>query len=188
MDQTQTWIERAAAGDRFAREQLLTRAADDALRVAYRILGDRQEALDATQEVLLRLHHAWHRIDAERPLTPYVRRIAVNVCRDRLVAAGKRRQREIGGERPEPAAAGPSSENIAERRQRIQSVRSCLSHLSPRERTAFVLRHVDGLPAVEVAGLMDCTPSTVRGYCHTARKKLREQMRAMHPEWLEDDR
>jgi len=188
VEQTQTLIARAAAGDRTARDRLLAGVADHALRIAYRILGDREEALEATQEVLLRVHRALGRIDPERPLNPYVRRIAVNVCRDRMSAAGKRRRREIDGDGPEPAAAGPSAEQVAERQQRIESVRSCLADLSPRERTAFVLRHVDGLLAVEVAGLMGCSASTVRGHCHAARKKLRQRMRDLHPEWLEDDR
>ncbi len=184
----ETTIERAAAGDRAAREQLLAHGADVALRVCHRILGDRQEALEATQEVLLRLHRAVERLDPDRPLDPYVRRIAVNVCNDRLSAAGKRRRRERGGVGPEPVAACPSSERIADRHQRLASVRRCLDELSPRERTAFVLRFVDGLPAVEVAALIGCTPSTVRGYCHAARKRLRAAMAERHPEWLEDGR
>jgi RNA polymerase sigma factor (sigma-70 family) len=184
--QHETLLEAAVAGDRAAREAVLGQAAAVAMRVAMALLGSRDEAKGACQEVLIRLHRSLDRVDPSRPLSPYVRRITVNVCRDR---ARKRRRRSIEVPTAEvPAVSGgePSVERIVAGRHLGESIQGCMEELTRTERTAFVLRHVEGLSAVEAARCMGCSPGTVRGYAHRARGRIRERLLAKHPELEED--
>ena len=179
-------LEAAVAGDRAAQDAVLAKAAAVAMRVATALLGSRDEAKGACQEVLIRLHRSLDRVDPSRPLSPYVRRITVNVCRDR---ARQRRRRAVEVATAEvPAVAGPepSVERIVAGRHLGESIQGCMEELSPTERTAFVLRHVEGLTAVEAARCMGCSPGTVRGYAHRARGHIRERLLALHPELEED--
>lgn len=173
---------RAVRGDRAAREAVMAEAARTALPVALRFLGDRQDALEVCQEVLVRLHRSWERLDPDRPLGPYVRQIAANASRDRLAASRRRSLEVVSAELPPVPSAEPASDGVAARRQLLASVRACLEGLAPTERTAFTLRHVDGLAATEVAQLMGCSSSTARGYCHAARKRIRRYLAARHPD------
>lgn len=182
VDEGRSQLHRAIAGDRIARDGVLAGAARTALPVALRYLGDREDALEVCQEVMVRLHRSWQRLDPDRPLAPYVRQIAANVSRDRLSAARRRSPERSRHELPAVASAEPPSDKVAARRQLLDSVRDCLDGLAPTERTAFTLRHVDGLAATEVAQLMGCSASTARGYCHSARKRIRRYLAARHPD------
>src|SRR5512135_2032324 len=73
---------RARAGDRYAFEALMVRHERLVFHTAWRLLGDREEARNAAQEVFLRLHRSLHRVDERRPLEPWLYRLTVNACRD----------------------------------------------------------------------------------------------------------
>lgn len=175
-------LQRAVRGDRAAREAVMAEAARTALPVALRFLDDRQDALEVCQEVLVRLHRSWHRLDADRPLGPYVRQIAANASRDRLAVTRRRSLEVVSAELPPIPSKEPASDGVAARHQLLDSVRTGLNGLAPTERTAFKLRYVDGLAATEVAQLMGCSPSTARGYCHAARKRIRRYLATRHPD------
>jgi RNA polymerase sigma-70 factor, ECF subfamily len=182
VDEGRALLHGAIDGDRVARERVLADAARIALPVALRFLGDREDALEVCQEVMVRLHRSWQHLDPDRPLKPYVRQIAANVSRDRLSTARRRAPERARHELPAVASAEPPSDKVASRRQLLGSVQDCLDGLAPTERTAFTLRHVDGLAATEVALLMGCSASTARGYCHSARKRIRRYLATRHPD------
>src|SRR5262245_48903876 len=87
--ETLALVERAAAGDAAAFEQLVIRHERRVLTLAYRLLGRMEDAQDAAQEVFLRAFKYLHRFDPRKPFAPWLIRIAVNVCRD----FGSRQQR-----------------------------------------------------------------------------------------------
>src|SRR5262249_28168008 len=77
-------------GDTAAFEQIILRYETRVVSMAARLLGGRDEARDAAQEVFLRAFKYLHRLDLQKPVEPWLFRIAVNVCRD---AARLQRQR-----------------------------------------------------------------------------------------------
>ena len=169
-----------------SRDELLRQAADLSMRIGCRLLGNRQEALDATQEVLLRLHRSADRLEPDRSVAPYVRRIAVNVCHDRLSRRGRDAREVAIAEVPSFPDGAPSVEQVVGGRRLGASIRACIDTLPPAERSAFLLRHVEGLSTAEVAEHLGCAPVTVRGHCHRARARLRRSLLRMHPELQED--
>jgi len=100
------------------------------------------------------------------------------VDKDGVIVAGhKRREVAISlglTEVPEPAASQPDAYHDAERAQQREIVRRGLSRLGEKERTALVLRDVEGLSTREVAGILGSSENTVRSQISTARLKLRD--------------
>ena len=81
-------VARAVAGEPAAFEQLMVQNERRVLTLAWRLLGRMDEAQDAAQEVFLKAFRYLYRFDARKPLTPWLMRITVNVCRD----LGRKRQ------------------------------------------------------------------------------------------------
>src|SRR2546428_13630770 len=82
------WLQLAQSGDAAAFEALLRMHEVQVARTALRLLGNRQDAQDAAQEVFLRLHRSLRKIDGAGNLAGWLYRVAVNVCHDILRKRG----------------------------------------------------------------------------------------------------
>lgn len=160
-----------AARDREAVfERLLRRHEQMVLRVAYRMLGNRDDAEDAAQEVFLRLHKHLESLDPEGGTASWLYRTAMNVCYDQI----RRRHPVEALEMDVPFVASQLSELLLEERRSLMQ-RALLS-LPERERAAVVLREIEGLETAEVAAILGVTEVTVRSQVSMARTKLRAWM------------
>jgi RNA polymerase sigma-70 factor (ECF subfamily) len=155
---------RARRGDREAFSSLAQRAGSTLVGILRRVLGDDEAARDAAQEALLR---AWLRLDTLREpdqFRPWLHRIAVNLCRDRLRRAAKFPQ--VGLEAVDLDRGGdghPDSPHaFAERRDAAVAVRRALLRLPLEQRTAIVLREYEGYTSREIGELTDVPAATVR--------------------------
>jgi RNA polymerase sigma-70 factor (ECF subfamily) len=138
--------------------------------VAYRLLGRMEDAQDAAQEVFLRLFQKQSQIEGDPK--PWLYRVTVNVCNDWY------RKRVLIAQ-PDEQAADPSRDALAtitlEERKRL--LREGLETLGERERTAIVLRDIEGLPTQEVAKILGVEEVTVRSQISVARVKLAKYVR-----------
>jgi len=146
------------------------------LGLAYRMLGDMDDAEDVVQEAYLRWHQA-DRADvrsAEAWLTTVVTRVAV----DRLRRAATERATYVGPWLPEPIATEPPSELAPpDRGAELASDLSVallllLERLAPEERAAFLLREVFGMGYDEIARTLERRPDAVRQMIHRARERV----------------
>jgi RNA polymerase sigma-70 factor (ECF subfamily) len=167
---------RARAGERDAFEALMVRHERLVFHTAWRLLGDREEARNAAQEVFLRLHRSLRRVDERRPLEPWLYRLTVNACRD----LQRRRPRlpllpleTLGPADLSAAVAEPGQEAIVAVGEARRLVAEALRQLPPRERAAVVLRDIEGLSAEEAARILGSTAATVRSQACSARLKIR---------------
>ncbi len=140
-----------ANGDAEAARLLTQRLAPRVLRVAQRMLADRAEAEDVTQEAMLRLWRIapdWRQ--GEAMVATWLYRVATNLCTDRL-----RRKRPIGldaAPEVEDGRAGPLE--VMMDADRAQALEAALACLPDRQRQAVVLRHLEGFTNPEIAELM----------------------------------
>ena len=162
---TEAWLEKARAGDAFDRVMLAHQ--QRVYRTALGLLGRREPALDATQEVFLRLYKYLPRYDAERPLAPWLYRMTVNVCRDQ---ARKESRHNLLRKALPRRGAGPDASGAVES---AEWIREALMILAVKERTALVLRDIEGLSTKEVAEVLGSTETTVRSQISRARLKMR---------------
>ena len=165
-------LKRAVAGDRTAFDQIVLRYERRVLMTAWRLLGSREDAQDAAQEVFLRLYRYMHHFDENRALLPWLYRMTVNVCHD---LHRKRRQNEaLAGEEVDQAklAYDPAGEMARSEQRRI--IEAALATLTEKERAAVVLRDIEGLETKDVAGILGSSETTVRSQISAARVKIRK--------------
>lgn len=166
------------SGDSAAFEQIVLRHESRVMNLAARILGSRDDAPDAAQEVFLRAFKYLHRLDLQKPIEPWLIRITVNVCRD--AARGRQRRRAlIDGSSPEAIdrAAGPY-DGLAQKEERLL-LRKALETLPEKERLAVLLRDVEGLSTPEVASILNSSDTTVRSQISRGRVRLKDAIDRM---------
>jgi RNA polymerase sigma-70 factor (ECF subfamily) len=151
-------------------EALLDRFERKVLGTAMRLLGNREDARDAAQEVFLRLHKYRRSYDPSRNLEPWVYKTTVNVCFD---LRHKRRELPLEESADPPAADARLDERLDEETRRTALKRALLT-LPEKMRAALVLRDIEGLPTREVAEILGCSEVTVRSQVSQARLRLRK--------------
>jgi RNA polymerase sigma-70 factor (ECF subfamily) len=160
------WIRAAAREAEF--ERLLVTHERLVLRTALRILGKLEDAQDAAQEVFLRLHRHFERVEPST-IEPWLYRTTVNVCYDAI----RRRRPETGIDFDPPAPRSGGAEALEEAEKR-RLVAEGLKRLPPKERAAVALCAIEGLETAEAAKILGVSEATVRSQMSMARTRLKE--------------
>ena len=177
-------VERCAAGDDAAYAELLADHQRMVVQLAMNLLGDRDEALDLSQEVFLRIFRTISRFRGQSSLRTWIYRIVVNQARNRH-RFWRRRHRadqvsldahiEAHGELWSPDTAGP--DRALAQKELALRLNHALNDLPFEQRTAIVLREVDGLSYEEIAFSLGVAVGTVKSRLTRARQALRETLR-----------
>jgi RNA polymerase sigma-70 factor (ECF subfamily) len=169
----------AIHGDREAFGELMRRHQAEVFNVAYRMLGNRQDAEDATQDAFIRAYRSFPSFDPDRPPGPWLKKIAVNVCLNRLE---HRQDLPLIDEAPPyDLDPHPGPEVQTERRDLSDRIRSELLHLSPRYRAAIELRHFQGLNYAEMAEVLSCPMNNLKSDLFRARRLLADRLKDLNP-------
>jgi RNA polymerase sigma-70 factor (ECF subfamily) len=174
-------VERAAGGDVEAFTRLVETRRERVFWVAFHVVGDAELARDVAQEVFLRLFRVIRRFRRGGRFDPWLHRITLHLAIDAL-----RRERPHRRAAPLDAVAeGPAGPPPGEMpRSEVRRVFAELSsRLGRRQRAAFILREIEGLPTGEVAAILGTTESTVRNHILQARRILQEGLRERFPEY-----
>lgn len=187
----QDLIRRAAAGAMEAFETLVERRRERIFWIAYHVVGEAELARDVTQEVFLRLYRVIHRYRSGASFDAWLHRIAFNLAIDALRRERPHRQTasidRVGDEgagapdRADRTAAVPPEPLRAREVRRIFAELSAL--LPKKQRLAFILREIEGLPTAEVAAALRTSESTVRNQVLQARRTLQSELRRRFPEY-----
>jgi len=147
--------------------------------------GDRDEAEDVAQLVLLRLQQHVADASARGSLRGWLFRVTRNVVLDRR-RRDRRRQLLLAAEAHDEQAAPAAAADPADTPPLEPIVRAFLDDLTPRQREIFELVDLKGFSAAEAAARLNITASTARVLLMQARRTLRLKMLAQHPTLLED--
>jgi RNA polymerase sigma-70 factor (ECF subfamily) len=180
------WIRGALEGDEEAFAQLVRRHSGGLHRAVARILADDTEAWDVVQMAFLK---AWQRLDRYNPrysFTTWIYRIGTNLAIDLIRSRSSRERAHKAGteHRLRLVGAGESAGLRADGHEADGILRQIVEVLTPQQRSAFVLREMEGMETAEVAEVLGCSATTVRNHIFQARKALREEMRNRYPEYL----
>ncbi len=158
----------ARRGDR-AFERLYRRHVRDVYHYALAVLRNPSDAEDVTQTTFMNAYRAYER--GERPDKPrnWLIAIAHNVCRQRFRQAARR---------PEEVALAYDPGTVVEEAEgpTPEELQRALGHLPFNQRSALVLRELEGRSYVEIAQLLGVTVSAVETLIFRARRALREQL------------
>lgn len=164
-------INAAKSGDQEAFRQIVERYQGAVYNLAYRMLGDPEEAEDAAQEIFVRLYRQLGRYDPERKFSTWTLAIATNYCIDQL---RRRRMQFVPLENIIPWArardAGPEGEALS--RESRDEVQRLLKKLPEKYRAPLVLRYWEDLSCAEIAEILGVPEGTIKTQIHRARKQL----------------
>lgn len=166
-------------GDSSAFEHIVMRYQTRVMRLAARLLGTRDDAQDVAQEVFLRAFKYLHRLDLEKPVEPWLMRIAVNVCRDTARKRQQRRDTFVATDQPEVIDGTADLHAGLLRKQEREVMQRALSGLPEKERLAIILRDVEGFSTAEVASILRSSDTTVRSQISRGRLKLKLAVEAV---------
>ena len=173
-------VARARAGDDLAFERIMLATQQRVVSIAWRMLGNRDDAREASQEVYLRVFKYLSRFRDGEDFRAWLYRITVNVCRDfarkrRLTALAHFDELDVDLEASaiDAARRGADPETLALHEQRLALIRSALQSLPARERAALVLRDLEGFSTEEVARALGSRAVTVRSQISSARAKIK---------------
>jgi RNA polymerase sigma-70 factor (ECF subfamily) len=181
-------VRAALGGDQDAFRQLVERKRDLVFRVAHHHLGNVDDAREVAQGVFVRVWRNLHSYDPSRAFDTWLYQVTANAAIDhhrrkkaRPVETSFDDVRLQAGE----ATGRPplDSLEVAELGRVLHEVSGVLGE---RQRLAFYMREVEGLPTRDVAAALGTTESTVRNHVFQARKLLREALRQRYPEYARD--
>lgn len=170
---------RAADGDIAAFELLLRRYQNRVFGLALRMLADRAEAEDVTQEVFVTAWRQLGELTEPGAVRTWLFRIAHRQCLG-VLRKRKSRKTEPTDTLPETASANPATdpERAAQTGAGVEALRQALTGLPAPQRVVWLLAEVDGLSYAEIAKVVGASEQSVRGRLSRARGKLAEVMRA----------
>ena len=176
-------LARVAAGEADAFRGLVDRHLPTVLAIARRMLRDDAEAEDVAQEALLRLWRNAAGLElGPHGVRPWLRRVASNLCIDRVRA---RRNTSVVEEVPEESAPATRLRHLTERELGAR-VDAALQALPERQRLAITLFHYEGMSQVEVGEVLGVSDEAVESLLARARRTLkvtlREDWRGLMPE------
>jgi len=158
----------ARSGDADAFEHLVRQHQVTVYRVALRLLGDPGEAEDAAQEAFLQAWRGLPRFRSSSSFATWLYRIATNRCLNML--RSRRGSVPLLDEQRAPSQAEP--EERAQVRAQVAALQAALLSLTPEQRAAFVLRHLEGCSHDEIAQVLAISVPAVKSRLHRARVEL----------------
>ena len=162
------------AGDQAQYRWLVQRHQRAVFNAAYRLLGNQEEAADITQDAFIRAYQALDSFQRDKPMTPWLCRIAINLSLNRL--KHRRPTVSLDDDLNTFEIADASTEPQAQllRVEQQRRVRWAVLALPPDQRAIIELRHFQGLSYDEIAAQMELSLASVKSRLFRARKKLRQ--------------
>ena len=182
-------IKRYLLGSDEAFNRLVLRHQRSTVKLAYRFLGNYEDACDIAQDAFVRVHKSLRKFKGDCSFKTWLYRIVLNLSRNKY--RWKKRRGEFGkvsidnpgrDERNGPMEIPDGRLSVAReiRRKEIQlRINESLSRLPREYREILVLRHIEGLPYSDIARLLGCSEGTMKSRLHRARIEIRKLLADM---------
>jgi RNA polymerase sigma-70 factor (ECF subfamily) len=175
-------LEKAKNGDVEAFESLVESYQKKAFNIAYRMIGNYDDASDLTQEAFIRIYKSISNFKEQSSLSTWIYRIITNVCLDEL---RRRKNRNIvsidegiklddSEVKRQIESGAPTPEEMAERNEMKKVVAEAIKTLSDEHRTVILLRDIQGFSYEEIARIVECPEGTVKSRINRARQALKD--------------
>lgn len=148
------------------------------INVAYSLLSDKEDALDASQEIFVKVYKNISSFRGESTVSTWIFKITKNVCYDFLrkrkgnvISLDEENDDEKKIEIPDLSA---SPDVLYERQEKINVVRKAIDSLEENQRIVITLFDINGLSYDEISGIIKCPIGTVKSRLYRAREALRK--------------
>lgn len=179
-------LTRSLQGDNEAFEELVIKYQNKVYTLAYRYMGNEEDAYDMAQESLLKAYRSLSTFKGKSSFSTWIYRITTNVCLDEL----RRRKRRIAslslderlatreGDEVEKEIVdpAPTADAVYEQREYSQYIQTILNRLRPEHRAILILRDMMDFSYTEIADILQCSVGTVKSRLSRARLVFKEKL------------
>ena len=177
-------VAQVLAGDREAFRLLVERHTRSIYSVAYRMTENQQDAEEIVQETFLRAYKSLGRFELRSSFSTWLYRIAVNRSLDFLKAKKMNNSQQIsespGSEEDDRAVqlpvTAPGPERLLLSAEAREKIAGAMALLTPAERVAFTMRHMEGKTIEEISTALNIRTSAAKNSVFRAVQKLRQQL------------
>jgi len=185
-EQEELLVRRARQGDVAAFERLVDLCAPRVYNLAYRMVGNPDDAQDIAQEAFVRVYQALPHFKGDAAFSTWLYRIVVNACYDELKRRGRRPASFSDFERDEDQdeshidnlTTGETAEDTLLQHERQRIVQQAIQALAEPFRLVLILYDVRGVSYQEIADILHTNVGTVKSRLNRARNQLREKLAA----------
>lgn len=149
------------------------------VQLAYRLVGNLEDAKDLAQWAFAKLWLNQERLDTEKQVFYYLRKILVNLCIDHLRRRGNT-EPEVEFEETQFLSDHANPLQQLEAQELHRQLWSCIESLKPKQKATLILRDLEGYSVEETATILDCTKNNVLCNVHLARENVRRKIQ----QWL----
>ncbi|MBC7341921.1 MAG: sigma-70 family RNA polymerase sigma factor [Clostridia bacterium] len=179
-------IAKARKGNVEAFEKLIQQYIPQVYNLAYRFMGNHEDAEDMAQEALIKAFRKFAQFRGECSFITWLYHIVSNTCRDELRRRTKVRLLPLEqpgkegyaleAETEVASAQNPSPEAIYEKKELGQEIEDLICHLNPDYRLVLVMREFENLSYEEIAARLGCSMGTVKSRLSRARQILKDRI------------
>jgi RNA polymerase sigma-70 factor (ECF subfamily) len=167
-------LQKVRRGEPSGAASLFEKYSASLLRFTDRMLGNRADAEEVTQEVFVKMITRVEQYDGQAPVSSWLFAIAANACRDRM-RRGRRAAPVALDAVAERADEGEAVDAVLVEKEKRAAVRAALSSLSPEQREALVLARYHGLPYAEIARTLQISEGAVKTRIFRAMEALKQR-------------
>lgn len=179
-------VKKSLEGDSRAFEQLVVKYQNKIYALAYRYMGNEEDAYDMTQEAFIKAYRSLRSFKGKSSFSTWVYRVVTNVCLDEL---RRRKRRIIALPLDEPLATkdgdevekeimdpSPTADILYEQKELSQYIQNALNQMKPDHKATVILRDVMGFTYEEIAQILNCNVGTVKSRLSRARRELQKKL------------
>jgi RNA polymerase sigma-70 factor (ECF subfamily) len=179
-------VKKSQSGDIEAFESLISSYDKRAYNIAYRVMGNEEDAKDMAQEAMLRIFRSIKDFKGQSSFSTWLYRIVTNVCLDELrrrkndkhISIDSTIQTENGELHIELSSDKETPESVYERVEQRELIKKAIRELNDEYRSVIVLRDIQGFSYDEISNMLDCSLGTVKSRINRARTMLRDKLKA----------
>lgn len=169
-------IKSAQKGDKQAFQKIVDKYKNQVVGVAFKMVGDYEDAKDVSQMVFVKTYQNLSRFDTSKKFSTWLYRITINAAID-FLRKTKRHKHEVLDETFAEIKEGkPGADEVYQRGLIKMAINKSLQKLNFKQQSVFILRDLEGLDIKDVSQIMGMPQATVRWYLHRARAKLRDEL------------
>lgn len=173
-------IKRSKKGDTDSFEQLVSNYQVSAYNIAYRMLGNKEDASDCTQDAMIKVFRSISKFKGNSSFSTWMYRIVINTCKDFI-----RKKKEVlyldndikgeeGNIKRELEDSSDTPETILERKELKKEIEKAIMEINSDHREVIVLRDIREYSYEEIAEILDCSIGTVKSRINRGRKALKD--------------
>jgi len=178
----QVLLEKAKAGDVAAFEELIESYQKKIYNLAYRIIGNYDDAADMAQEVLIRIFKSIANFKGQSSFSTWIYRITTNVCLDeirrkknkKIISLDEEIRMEDGEIKRQIMSDDLQPDAAAEQEELRSAVSNAINSMPDDHSLIITLRDIQGLSYDEISAVLDCPIGTVKSRISRARQALKK--------------